>query len=321
MHRRLILKLAAAALPLLTAAAPSMAQQFPERPITLVAPFSPGGALDLIARALAQKMNEDFGQSVIVDNRAGAAGIIGSQYVARAEPDGYTILLGATTTHGINPSLYPKLPYDAVKDFAPVSLIATIPHMLVANPNTPFNDLQGLLKYGKPMSFGSAGIGSPHHLAGEMIKAQTKIDIQHVPYKGSGPAMTAVMSGELEFMSTEVAAAMPHIKAGKLKPIAVPAATRSPSLPDVPTFTEQGMPGFEVTAWYAIFAPKNTPKDVVEKLNRSLAKAVRQPDVQQKFATLGATPIGGTPDELAVFMKKQIALWAAAVKASGATAQ
>ena len=321
MHRRLILKLAAAALPLLTAAAPSMAQQFPERPITLVAPFSPGGALDLIARALAQKMNEDFGQSVIVDNRAGAAGIIGSQYVARAEPDGYTILLGATTTHGINPSLYPKLPYDAVKDFAPVSLIATIPHMLVANPNTPFNDLQGLLKYGKPMSFGSAGIGSPHHLAGEMIKAQTKIDIQHVPYKGSGPAMTAVMSGELEFMSTEVAAAMPHIKAGKLKPIAVAAATRSPSLPDVPTFTEQGMPGFEVTAWYAIFAPKNTPKDVVEKLNRSLAKAVRQPDVQQKFATLGATPIGGTPDELAVFMKKQIALWAAAVKASGATAQ
>ncbi|MGV3655782.1 MAG: Bug family tripartite tricarboxylate transporter substrate binding protein [Noviherbaspirillum sp.] len=321
MHRRLILKLAAAALPLLTAAAPSMAQQFPERPITLVAPFSPGGALDLIARALAQKMNEDFGQSVIVDNRAGAAGIIGSQYVARAEPDGYTILLGATTTHGINPSLYPKLPYDAVKDFAPVSLIATIPHMLVANPNAPFNDLQGLLKYGKPMSFGSAGIGSPHHLAGEMIKAQTKIDIQHVPYKGSGPAMTAVMSGELEFMSTEVAAAMPHIKAGKLKPIAVAAATRSPSLPDVPTFAEQGMPGFEVTAWYAIFAPKNTPKDVVEKLNRSLAKAVRQPDVQQKFATLGATPIGGTPDELAVFMKKQIALWAAAVKASGATAQ
>lgn len=321
MHRRLILKLAAAALPLLTAATPSMAQQFPERPITLVAPFSPGGALDLIARALAQKLHEDFGQSVVVDNRAGAAGIIGSQYVARSAPDGYTILLGATTTHGINPSLYPKLPYDAVNDFAPVSLVATIPHMLVANPNAPFNDLQGLLKHGKPMSFGSAGIGSPHHLAGEMIKAQTKIDIQHVPYKGSGPAMMAVMSGELEFMSTEVTAAMPHIKAGKLKPIAIAATKRSPSLPEIPTFAEQGMPGFEVTAWYAIFAPKNTPKDVVSKLNRALAKAVRQPDVQEKFATLGATPIGGTPDELAAYVKKEIALWAAAVKASGATAQ
>lgn len=321
MHRRLILKLAVAALPLLTAATPSMAQQFPERPITLVAPFSPGGALDLIARALAQKLHEDFGQSVIVDNRAGAAGIIGSQYVARSAPDGYTILLGATTTHGINPSLYPKLPYDAVNDFAPVSLVATIPHMLVANPNAPFNDLQGLLKHGKPMSFGSAGIGSPHHLAGEMIKAQTKIDIQHVPYKGSGPAMMAVMSGELEFMSTEVTAAMPHIKAGKLKPIAVAATKRSPTLPEVPTFAEQGMPGFEVTAWYAIFAPKGTPKDVVDKLNRALAKAVRQPDVKEKFATLGATPIGGTPDELGAYVKKEIALWAAAVKASGATAQ
>lgn len=323
MHRRLIMKLAAAALPLLAIGSTAQAQQFPDRPITLVAPFSPGGALDLIARALAQKLNDEFGQSVVVDNRAGAAGIIGTQYVARAAPDGYTILLGATTTHGINPSLYSKLPYDAVNDFAPVSLIATIPHMLVANPKLPANNLQELIKLGKskPMSFGSAGIGSPHHLAGEMLKSETGMDIQHVPYKGSGPAMMAVMSGELEFMSTEVTAAMPHIKAGKLKPLAVAAAKRSPTLPDVPTFAEQGMPGFEVTAWYAIFAPKDTPKDVVAKLNRALAKAVRQPDVKEKFATLGATPIGGTPEELAVFMKKDIARWAAAVKSSGATAQ
>jgi tripartite-type tricarboxylate transporter receptor subunit TctC len=323
MHRRLIMKLAAAALPLLAIGSTAQAQQFPDRPITLVAPFSPGGALDLIARALAQKLNDEFGQSVVVDNRAGAAGIIGTQYVARAAPDGYTILLGATTTHGINPSLYSKLPYDAVNDFAPVSLIATIPHMLVANPKLPANNLQELIKLGKskPMSFGSAGIGSPHHLAGEMLKSETGMDIQHVPYKGSGPAMMAVMSGELEFMSTEVTAAMPHIKAGKLKPLAVAAAKRSPTLPDVPTFAEQGMPGFEVTAWYAIFAPKDTPKDVVAKLNRALAKAVRQPDVKEKFATLGATPIGGTPEELGAFMKKDIARWAAAVKSSGATAQ
>ena len=323
MNRRLIMKLAAAALPLLAIGSTAQAQQFPDRPITLVAPFSPGGALDLIARALAQKLNDEFGQSVVVDNRAGAAGIIGTQYVARAAPDGYTILLGATTTHGINPSLYPKLPYDAVNDFAPVSLIATIPHMLVVNPNLPVNSLQDLIKLGKtkPMSFGSAGIGSPHHLAGEMLKSETQMNIQHIPYKGSGPAMVAVMSGELEFMSTEVTAAMPHIKAGKLKPLAVAAAKRSPTLPDVPTFAEQGMAGFEVTAWYAIFAPRNTPKDVVEKLNRALAKAVRQPDVKEKFATLGATPIGGTPDELGAYVKKEIARWASAVKASGATAQ
>jgi tripartite-type tricarboxylate transporter receptor subunit TctC len=321
MHRRFIIKLAAALLPLLATSTTAFALPFPEKPITLVAPFSPGGALDLIARTMAHKLQEEWGQSVVVDNKAGAAGIIGTQYVARAAPDGYTILLGATTTHGINPSIYAKLSYDAEKDFAPVSLVATIPHILVVNPSLPVNSLGDLIKYAKstPLSFGSAGIGSPHHLAGEMIKSQAHLkDLQHVPYKGSAPAMAAVMSGELSFMSVEITAAMPHIKSGKLKAIAVASPKRIPSI-DLPTFAEQGMPGFEVTAWYAIFAPKGTPKDVVTKISRALAKAVTMKDVQDKFATLGASPVGSTPEELGAYVKSEIARWAGAVKASGTT--
>jgi tripartite-type tricarboxylate transporter receptor subunit TctC len=321
----MLLKLAAATLPLLAVngAFAQNAQTYPNKPITLVAPFSAGGALDLIARAVAQKLNEEWGQPVMVDNKAGAAGIIGTQYVARAEPDGYTILLGATTTHGINPSLYQKLPYDAVKDFAPVSLVATIPHILVVNPSLPVNTLSEFIKYAKTkpgLAFGSAGIGSPHHLAGEMLKSQAQLDLQHIPYKGSAPAMVGVMSGELGFMSVEITAAMPHIKSGKLKPIAVAASKRVPGV-DLPTFAESGLPGFEVTAWYAIFAPQGTPKDVVAKMNSAIAKAVMKKDVKEKFASLGAVPVGGSSDELGAYVKAEISRWAGAVKSSGAKAE
>jgi tripartite-type tricarboxylate transporter receptor subunit TctC len=322
MHRRFLLKLAAAVLPLV-AAGSAFAQSYPDKAITLIAPFSAGGALDLIARSVAQKLNDEWGQSVVVDNKAGAAGIIGTQHVARAAPDGYTILLGATTTHGINPSLYQKLPYDAVKDFAPVSLVATIPHILVVNPSLPINNLSEFIKYAKSkpgLAFGSAGIGSPHHLAGEMMKTQAQLDLLHVPYKGSAPAMVAVMSGEVSFMSVEITAAMPHIKSGKLRPIAVASAKRIPGI-DLPTFAESGLPGFEVTAWYAIFAPKGTPKEVVAKLNSAIAKAVGMKDVREKFASLGAVPVGGTPDQLAMYIKTELGRWSAAVKSSGAKAE
>ncbi|MDB5856200.1 MAG: tripartite tricarboxylate transporter substrate binding protein [Herminiimonas sp.] len=320
MHRRFILKLAVVLLPALSFCTAANAQEYPTRPITLVAPFSPGGALDLIARSVAQKLNEAWGQAVIVDNKAGAAGIIGSQYVAKAAPDGYTLLLGATTTHGINPSLYKKLSYDAVKDFAPVSLVATIPHILVVNPNLPVNNLAEFIKYGKskPLTFGSAGIGSPHHLAGEMLKSQTNLDLQHVPYKGSAPAMLAVMSGEIDFMSVEVTAATPYIIAGRLKPIAAASAQRIPTLPNLATFEEQGIHNFEVTAWYAVFAPKETPKDIVAKLSGAIAKAVAMDDVKKKFATLGAVPVGSSPEQLRVYVNSEITRWAGAVKASGA---
>ena len=322
MRRRNILKTAAVALPLLAIGLPSQAQQpYPNRAITLIAPFSPGGALDMIARTIGQKIAEDLGQTVIVDNKAGAAGIIGTQFVARTAPDGYTILLGATTTHGINPSMYKKLSYDATKDFEPVSLIATIPHLLAVNVNSPVNNLQEFLKWGKsnPIAFGSAGVGSPHHLAGEVLKSRTQIDAQHIPYKGTGPAMTGLMGGEIQFMSVETAAAMPHIKAGKLKALALAAAKRDPSI-DVATYAEQGLAKFEVYSWFAVYAPKGTPKDIVEKLSKSIADATKKKDVQERFATLGANPVGSTPAELAKFQASEIELWANAVKISGASA-
>jgi tripartite-type tricarboxylate transporter receptor subunit TctC len=294
------------------------AQGYPNRPITLIAPFSAGGALDLIARTMGEKLQTQFGQPVIIDNKSGAAGMIGAAYVARAQPDGYNLVLGSTTTHGINPVLYKKMQYDGAKDFEPVSLIATIPHLIVVNPNLPVRNMHDLIELSKhkPLNFGSAGIGSPHHLAGELLKAKCGLQGQHIPYKGSAPAMAAVMSGELDFMSVEVTAALPHIKAGKLRPIAIAAARRSPAI-DLPTFAEQGIPDLEITAWYAIFAPKNTPKAIVDKLNKALVKGVGEEDVKARFATLGATPVGSTPQELGKFVNVELARWAHAVKVSG----
>lgn len=298
------------------------AQDFPTRPITLVAPFTAGGALDLIARTMAEKLQAQLGRPVVVDNRAGAAGMIGTAYVARAQPDGYTLVLGSTTTHGINPVLYRKLPYDVLKDFEPVSLVATIPHMIVVNPNLPVSTMQDLIKLSKqkPLNFGSAGTGSPHHLAGELLKSRFGMNTQHVPYKGSAPAMTALMAGDIDFMSVEVTAAMPYIKAGKLKPIAIESIKRIPGI-DLPTFAEEGIPDFEVTAWYAIYAPRNTPKPVIEKLSRALANGVAQEDVKARFATLGATPIGSSPAELDKWTRSENVRWAHAIKVSGTPLQ
>lgn len=301
---------------------PASAQEYPARAVTLVAPFSAGGALDLIARAMADKMQSQMGQSVVVDNKVGAAGMIGTASVARAPADGYNLVLGATTTHGINPVLYKKMQYDVLKDFEPVSLIATIPHIIVVNPSLPVRTMQELIALSKtkPLNFGSAGIGSPHHLAGELLKSQFNMNSQHVPYKGSAPAMVAVMSGEIDFMSVEVTAALPNIKAGKLKPLAIASASRSPII-DLPTFAEQGVKDIEVTAWYAVFAPKNTPAPVVDKLSRVLKKATSEEDVKQRFEGLGATPIGSTPGELDKFVREELVRWAKAVKVSGTPLQ
>lgn len=320
MMRRIFIRLAMSSAVLI--AGHATAQDFPTRPITLVAPFSAGGALDLIARAMADKMQAQFSQSVVVDNKTGAAGMIGTASVARAAADGYTLVLGATTTHGINPVLYKRMQYDVLKDFEAVSLIATIPHIIVATPSLPVQNMQDLIKLSKtkPLNFGSAGIGSPHHLAGELLKARYQMDSQHVPYKGSAPAMVAVMSGELDFMSVEVTAALPHIKAGKLKPLAIAAAQRSSSI-DLPTFAEQGIPDFEVTAWYGVFAPKNTPAPVVEKLSRALQKAVTENDVKVRFEGLGAAPVGSTPAELDKYVRAELVRWAQAVKVSGTPLQ
>jgi tripartite-type tricarboxylate transporter receptor subunit TctC len=308
-----------ALLSLLLAAPLAAAQSFPNKPIRLIAPFAPGGALDLIARGVGAKLSESIGQPVVVENRAGASGAIGSEAVARAAPDGYTLLLGATTTHGINPAFNPKsLPYDAVKDFTPVSLVATIPHALVVNAKSPVNSVQDLVKLGKTRSlnYGSAGNGSPHHLAAELFKSLTGIQAVHVPYKGSGPALADLMAGNIDFISVEYTAAEPHVKSGKLKALAT--ATREP-VPgvDLPTVAQAGYPGFEVTSWYAIFGPAGMPREVTQKLSAEIHRAVTQTDLRERLKGIGTTPIGSTPDELAAFQRNDIALWTRVVKSAG----
>lgn len=294
-----------------------VAQSYPSRPITLVAPFSVGGALDLIARGLAQKLSESMGQPVVVDNRAGASGAIGSLIVAKAAPDGYTLLLGATTTHGINPALNKKVGYDALKDFSPISMVATIPHVLIVNSKNPANSLREFVQLAKSkpgMTYGSAGVASPHHLGGAMLGQMAGIDVIHVPYKGSGPAMTDLVGGQLDFMSIELVAAEQNIRAGKLKALAIASPKRIKGV-DLPTVAEL-YPGFEVTAWYAIFGPAGMPSGVVARLNSEVRKAVESPDLRERLQSLGASPTSSSPDELMAHVKAELDRWARVGKAA-----
>ena len=313
-----MLKVLAAATFLLIAQSVA-AQSFPTKPIRLIAPFAPGGALDLIARGVGAKVSESTGQPVIVENRAGASGAIGSDFVAKSAPDGYTILLGATTTHGINPAFNPKsLPYDAVRDFTPISLVGTIPHALIVGPKVPASSVQDLIKLGKSRSlnYGSAGNGSPHHLAAALFQSLTGIDAVHVPYKGSGPALADLMGGNIDFISVEYTAAEPHVKSGKLKALATATAQRVPGI-DLPTVAEAGVRGFEVTSWYAIFGPAGMPQDVTQKLSAEIHKAVTQTDLRERLKSLGTTPIGSTPAELTAFQRNDIERWTKVVKTAG----
>ena len=318
MRRALLLGACGAGLLLSTVATTPWAQGYPTRPIRIIAPFPAAGAADIVARVIAQRLAEQLGVSAIVDNRPGAAGAIGSEIVANAVPDGHTLLIGVTASHGINPALQ-KLSYDAVKDFAPVSLVATIPHILVVNPANPARTLQEFIKYAKAkpgMTFGSAGIGTPHHLAGEFLKIAAGLDLVHVPYKGSAPALTDLVGGQLDFMSIEYAAAFTNIKAGKLRALAVASLERLPGV-DMPTFAEAGLPGFEVTAWYAVFAPARTPPAIVNLLSKEIARGLAMPETRERFAQLMTKPVGSTPEELATFMKADIARWAKVIKQSG----
>jgi tripartite-type tricarboxylate transporter receptor subunit TctC len=301
---------------LLCLASTAMAQSYPTKPIRLIAPFAPGGALDLIARGVGAKLSDGLGQPVVVENKAGASGAIGSEAVARSAPDGYTLLLGATTTHGINPAFNPKsLPYDAVKDFTPVSLVATIPHALIVNPKLGVNSVKDLVQLGKTRSlnYGSAGNGSPHHLAAELFKSLSGVEAVHVPYKGSGPALADLMAGNLDFISVEYTAAEPHVKSGKLKALALATAKRVAGI-DLPTVAEAGYPGFEVTSWYAIFGPAGMPEPVTSKLSGEIHKAVTATDLRERLQGLGTTPIGSSSEELAAFQRADIERWLKVVK-------
>ncbi|MCX7161074.1 MAG: tripartite tricarboxylate transporter substrate binding protein, partial [Proteobacteria bacterium] len=298
------------------AALSAHAQPFPNKPIRLIAPFPPGGEIDLVARGLGQKMTESMGQPVVVENVAGAAGAIGSERVAKSAPDGYTILLGATTTHAINPALNANLAYDALKDFTPISLVTTIPHVLVVNAAVPATTLAEFVKLAKSkpgLPYGSAGNGSPHHLAGALFANLAGFEATHVPYKGVGPSIADLISGQISFMSVGVTAADPHVKSGKVRPLALAAPARLPGY-DVPTYGEQGYKGFEVMAWYAVFAPAGLPPEITTRLSSEVAKGTNAPDFRERLKALGATPVGGTSQVLAAHVRTEIDRWTRAGK-------
>ena len=291
----------------------AMAQQYPSKPIVLVVPFAPGGTSELISRLVAQKLTERLGQQVVVENRPGAAGNIAMEQVARAAPDGYTLILGHIGTLAVNPAMFPKLPYDAIKDFAPVSLIAAVPNIVTVNPAVPAKTLKEFLDLAraKPgsINYGSAGNGSAGHLAMEYLKRIAKADMVHVPYKGTGPMLTDLLAGQTQATFTGSSPLIPHIKSGKLRALAVGSAVRIPSLPEVPTVAESGFAGFETSQWYGIIAPAKTPPAIIQKLSVEIAQVMKQPDVIARLSGDGTVMIGSTPNEFAAYISKEMKRW------------
>jgi len=298
------------------------AAPFPSKPVRLVVPFPPGGPLDVTGRAIAQKLTEAWGQSVVVDNRPGAGGNIGADLVAKSAPDGYTVVMGALSTHAVNPSLYPSMPYDAIRDFAPITLVAVTPNVLVVNPALPVRSVRELVAYAKAnpnkLSFGSGSNGSAGHLAGELFKVETGTDVVHVPYKGAAPAMQALLAGDTQFMFDNLASAMPQVKAGKLRALAVTTAKRSTLAPDLPTMAEAGVPGFDIATWFGLLAPAGTPKEVVAKWNADVVRILSSPDMRERLSAQGAEAAPTTPAEFAAFIAAEQPKYARIVKASGA---
>jgi tripartite-type tricarboxylate transporter receptor subunit TctC len=302
-------------------AAPGViAQDFPTRPLRMIVPWAPAGAADILARTLSQKMAEHWNQQVVVDNRPGANGVIGTELAARAPADGYTLLMGATGPNSVLPSLVAKLPYDALKDFAPVSLVATTTYVLSVNPSLPVNSVKDLIAYAKSkpgqLTFGSPGAGTPNHLSGEMFKAATGIDMQHVPYKGSAPVITDIMGGQITLAFENIAPVLPHIKSGRLKALAISASKRSALLPDIPTVAESGFPGFQAVGWFGVLAPAGTPHDAIARLNAETVRVLKLADVRERLSGLGAEIIGSTVEDFATFEKSEIEKWAKVVKSA-----
>jgi hypothetical protein len=298
---------------------------YPVRPVRFIVPFAPGGSTDTLARTLSLRLSDAFGQQVVVDNRAGGNGNIGTEIVARALPDGHTILLGYIANLGIGPGLYARLPFDPVKDFAPVTLLAVAPNILVAHPSVPVKSVRELVAYAKSnpqkVNYASAAVASLGHLAGELLNSSAGIQMQHVPYKGSGQAVIDLLAGQVQIMFSGMSSVMPHIKANKLRPLAVTGAQRSPATPDVPTIAEAGYPGFEASAWYGVLAPAGTPKPVVARLNAEILRALKVPEVKERLENVGFEIVGGTPEAFAAYIRSEIVKWTKVVKASGIKAE
>ena len=296
--------------------------QYPNKPMKMVVPFPAGGTTDIMARAVAADLQKTLGQPVVVENKAGAGGNIGADFVAKAAPDGYTLVMGTVGTHAINVALYPKMPYDAVKDFVPISLVAAVPNVLVAASSFSVNSVKDLIELAKKSpdktTFASSGNGTSIHLSGELFKQLAGVQMTHIPYKGSSAAIPDVMSGQVNVMFDNAPSVMPQIKGGKLKAIAVTSSVRSPALPNVPTIAEAGLPGYEASSWFGVLAPAGTPKDIVDKLSQTIAKAVQSAEFKERLASQGAEGVGNTSEQFAAHIKSEIDKWAKVVKASGA---
>ena len=318
---RTVLAAALAALGLAVSAA-AQAQAYPSKSVRLVVPYPPGGPTDIVARVIGQKLSEQTGQQFIVDNRAGAGGNIGAEAVARSPADGYTLLI-ATTAHAINMSLFKKLGYDTLKDFAPVTLLTYGPLVIVAHPSLPVQNVGELIALAKAkpgaINFASSGNGQSTHLSGELFNTMAGVKMTHIPYKGSAPALTDVMGGQASLMFDTMLSAMPFVKAGKLKALAVTSATRSPAAPDLPTVAESGIPGFETFAWNGVLVPLGTPKEVVARLSAELKRAMEAPEVKEKFSAQGFAAAWNTPEAFGTFLQAEVDKWSMVVKASGTT--
>jgi len=306
---------------LLFAAGLACAQSYPVRPIRIIVPFPPGGGNDTVARAIAQEASPGLGQSIVVDNRPGAGGIIGAQEAARAAPDGYTLFLGGVGSHAVNPNLHSKLPYDPIKDFAPITLVASAPSVLVVHPSVPARTIAEFAAYARAnpgkLNYASNGNGSSSHMAAVLYETNAGVKMTHVPYKGFGPALTDLMSGRIELMFNSIVAILPHIQSGKLRALAVTSRTRSSLLPEVPTIAEAGWPQYEAGSWYGILAPGGTPPAVIERLHSEIVKSLKTAEVQKRLAGEGAEIIGSTPGEFAAHIKGELSRMREAVKASG----
>jgi tripartite-type tricarboxylate transporter receptor subunit TctC len=309
----------AAALASLTHAAEPA--HYPSRPIRLIVPQSPGGPSDMIARLTAQKLGENLGQIVVADNRAGAAGNVGCEIAARAAPDGYTLLLGPPGCLTINPSLYGKLAFDPQRDFAPITQIESGPQMLVVHPSVAAHSVKELVALAKAkpnaFNFASGGAGTPNHLAGELFRSAAGLQIVHVPYKGTGPALTALVSGQVQMMIASLAPALPHVKSGRLRGLAVSSRERSRVLPEMPTISESGYPGFEMVSWHSMLAPAKTPQPIITRLHGELVKVLAQPDVKERFADMGLDTVGSTPQALAQHIRSETTRFAKVIAAAG----